>query len=52
MKTIKEITEKRNNNESVIVKGIYQLSDGSYNWMTYTRSGNCKTLVTAIKKIG
>lgn len=51
MKTIIEKKENRNNNESVIVKGIYQLNDGTYEWMTYTRSGNCKKLNTALKKI-
>ena len=52
MRTVIEIKENMNNNESQIAKGIYQEKDGSYFWMTYTRSGNCKKLETAKRKIG
>lgn len=52
MLTIKEIKVNMNNNESAIAKGVYQLKDGSYNWLTFTRSGNCKKLATAMKKAG
>jgi len=51
MKTILEERTDMKNNDSVIKKGIYQLEDGSFEWMTYTRSGNCKTLKTALKKV-
>ena len=52
MKTIYEEKTNGSNNESQIKKGIYQEKDGSFTWMTYTRSGNVKTLNTAKKKIG
>ena len=52
MKVIKEIREDRNNNESVVRAGVYQLADGTYEWLTYTRSGECKKLATAMRKAG
>lgn len=52
MTTIIEIRTDMNNNESAIAKAIYQNIDGSYTWMTYTRSGNCKSYKTALNKIG
>ena len=52
MKTIKEIRLESGNNESAIVKGVYQENDGSYTWITLSRSGNCKRLATAMNKAG
>jgi hypothetical protein len=52
MKTIKEIRTDLNNNESAVKAGVYQEKDGTYTWMTYTRSGSCKTLKNALKKAG
>ena len=51
-KTIKEIKIDLGNNESVIGRGVYQNDDGSYFWITYSRSGVCKRLETAMKKAG
>jgi hypothetical protein len=51
MKTIKEIKTKMNNNESAITKGVYQKESG-YLWITFTKSGECKTLKTALRKAG
>jgi len=54
MTTIKTITEKKQdmgNNESIVTAGIYLQKDGSYWWLTSTRSGYCKRLSTAQKKI-
>lgn len=51
MKTIKEIRIDMNNNESAIAKGVYKTNNG-YEWLTFTRSGTCKTLKTALKKAG
>ena len=47
------VTEKiilLNNNES-IVSGVYKENDNTYTWITFTKSGNCKKLSTAMKKI-
>lgn len=52
MKTIKEIKINQGNNESAIARGVYQNDDGSFSWITFTRSGSCKTLKTAMKKAG
>lgn len=52
MKIIKEIKDVMNNNESAIRKGVYQEDDGSYSWLTYTKSGSGKKLVTAMRKAG
>ena len=52
MKTIKEIKQETGNNTSVIAKGVYQELDGTFTWVTYTRSGNCKRVSTAMKKAG
>lgn len=52
MKAIKVITVDMGNNESAIARAIYQNDDGSYFWVTFTRSGTCKTLKTAMKKAG
>lgn len=52
MKTIKEIKINGNNNESQIKAGVYQENDGTYTWMTFTRSGNVKKLSTALQKAG
>lgn len=52
MTTIKEIRTELGNNESAIAKGVYQNAAGSYSWLTYTRSGECKKLATAMKKAG
>ena len=52
MKTIKEIKQKNGNNTSVIAKGVYQELDGTFTWVTYTKSGNCKRRTTAMKKAG
>ena len=50
--TIKEELTNMNNNESQIRRGVYQEVDGSFTWITYTRSGNVKKLSTAMKKAG
>lgn len=52
MKTIKEIKINMGNNESAIKSGVYQNDDGSFSWVTLTKSGNCKRLATAMKKAG
>jgi len=52
MTTIKEIRDNMNNNESAVRKGVYQLLDGSFEWLTYTQSGTCKKLATAMRKAG
>lgn len=52
MVTINEIRQEAGNNESAIVKGVYQELDGSYTWVTFTKSGTCKTMKTAMKKAG
>lgn len=52
MKTIKEVKVSMGNNESAIAHGVYQNDDGSFSWVTFTRSGTCKTLKTAMKKAG
>ena len=52
MKTIKEIRTNMGNNESAIARGVYQSDDGSFSWITFTRSGTCKTLKNAMKKAG
>ena len=52
MKKIKEIRANMGNNESAIARGVYQNADGSFSWITFTRSGTCKTLKTAMKKAG
>ena len=52
MKTIKEIRMDAGNNESAIVKGVYREADGSYIWLTLTRSGSCKNESTAMRKAG
>jgi Protein of unknown function (DUF1391) len=52
MKTIKEIKIDMGNNESAISVGVYQNDDGSYTWITFTKSGNCKRLATAMEKAG
>ena len=52
MRAIKEIKEDMGNNESRIKAGIYLTDDNEYWWMTSTRSGVCKKLSTAIKKVG
>ena len=52
MDIIYEVIDKGNNNESQVKKGIYKYYDGFYQWLTYSRTGECKTLRTAYKKIG
>ncbi len=47
MKEIKVIRE-----DNKVEQGVFQEKDGSYTWMTYTKSGNCKKLATAMKKAG
>lgn len=51
VKTIMVEREDMGNNETMILKGIYLQSDGSYSWLTSARSGNCKKLTTALKKV-
>jgi len=51
MKTIYEIKINGNNNESAIKAGVYQENDGSFTWVTLSRSGNVKSLKIAFKKI-
>ena len=51
METITESKISLDNNESLISKGIYKELDGSYTWLTATRSGNCKKLSTAKSKV-
>ncbi len=52
MTVIKEEKIDMENNSSRIAKGVYQNADGSYTWITFTRSGECKRLATAMKKAG
>ena len=40
-----------NNNESIIKAGVYKIGN-EYKWITFSRSGYCKTLKTALKKAG
>lgn len=51
-KTIHEETENLGNNETRVRRGVYQMSDGSFDWLTHTRSGNCKRLQAAMRKAG
>ena len=52
MKVVREEKTKMNNNESVIKRAVYQNESGSFTWMTYTRSGECKKIETAMRKAG
>lgn len=52
MKAIKIVSVDMGNNETAIARGVYQNDDGSYFWVTFTRSGTCKKLATAMKKAG
>jgi hypothetical protein len=52
MLVIREKKVKMGNNETAIAKGVYQNNDGSFSWITFTRSGTCKKLETALKKAG
>ena len=52
MKTIKEQLTDMNNNESAVKRGVYQEIDGTYSWVTYTKSGRCNRLSTALAKAG
>lgn len=49
MKTIYEASLEYGNNEGAIKAGIYQNADGSFFWLTLSRSGECKRLATAMK---
>ena len=51
LETIKEKKEDMGNNESAIESGVYLTSDG-YMWLTYSKSGTCKKLATAMRKAG
>jgi len=52
VKTIKEIKEDMGNNESAIEAGVYLTSNNDYMWCTYSQSGTCKKLATAMRKAG
>ncbi len=45
-----EIKVVREDNK--VEQGVFQESNGSYLWVTYTKSGNCKSLSTAMRKAG
>ena len=47
---IKEIKVIREDNK--VEQGVFQEPNGSYLWVTYTKSGNCKKLATAMRKAG
>lgn len=49
---MKTIHEEKDNHINKIKRGIYQENDGTFTWVTYTRSGNVKRLKTAFRKIG
>jgi hypothetical protein len=51
MEIIKEIKINGNNNENQVAKGVYKTENG-FMWLTFTRSGNCKNLSTALRKAG
>jgi len=51
MEIIKEIRDDMQNNSSRIRKGVYKTKTG-FQWVTYTKSGECKKLQTAMKKAG
>lgn len=51
-KTIKEQVIETGNNETAVAKGVYENEDGTYLWLTFTRSGTCKKLSTAMKNAG
>ncbi|MCP4395541.1 MAG: hypothetical protein GY804_14935 [Alphaproteobacteria bacterium] len=51
LETIKEIREDMGNNESAVEAGVYKTTEG-FMWVTYSQSGTCKRLATAIKKAG
>ena len=51
-KTIKEQVIEMGNNETAVAKGVYKNEDGTYLWLTFTRSGTCKKLSTAMKNAG
>ncbi len=48
VKTIKEIRDEDNRIEA----GVYLEKDGTYTFLTYSKSGNCKKLTTAMGKAG
>jgi len=50
LKTLAEIKVDLGNNESQVKKGVYLLEDNSFLWMTFTQTGTCKQLKTALKK--
>jgi hypothetical protein len=47
---LKEIKVIREDNK--VEQGVFQEANGTYLWVTYTKSGNCKKLPTAMKKAG
>ena len=51
-KTIKEQVVEMGNNETAVAKGVYENEDSTYSWHTFTRSGTCKKLSTAMKNAG
>ena len=52
MKAIKIVSVDMGNNETAIARGVYQNDDGTFSWITFTKSGSCKMLKTAMKKAG
>lgn len=54
MEVIKEIKQSAEcNGEGLVKKGVYFVKEtNEYFWMTFTKSGYCKKLSTAMKKAG
>ena len=52
MTKIREEKISMGNNETMVAKGVYQNDDGTYTWLTFSRSGQCKRFSTAIRKAG
>ena len=50
---IKEEKTNLGNGETVVAKGVYfNTISKEYTWMTFTKSGSCKKLETAMRKAG
>lgn len=50
---VREERKELGNGEIVVARGVYfNTISREYNWLTFTKSGSCKKLSTALKKAG